>query len=97
MDHTGVPIIRLELTNMRESILYAFNARQAQQDADVRAAIDRFCSEGNVQRILDAAVSEHLTRAIKDEVQRFYSYGEGRELVKKLVQERLARGETELG
>lgn len=92
-----VPIIRLELSGMATTIITAFNESQARQDANVRAAVEKYCSEGNVQRVLDAAVREHLDRAIKDEVQRFYSYGEGRELVKRLVQQRLERGETELG
>lgn len=93
----NIPMIRLELDGMKYAIISAFNQHQAQQDANVRAAVDAYCSGGNLQQVLNTAVRETLNRVIKDEVENFYRYGEGRELVKKLVQERLANGETELG
>jgi hypothetical protein len=92
----NIPMVRLELEGMKYAIISAFNVHQAEQDANVRAAVEAYCNSGNLQQVLNTAVRETLNRAIKDEVERFYTYGEGRALVKRLVQERLANGETEL-
>jgi hypothetical protein len=92
-----IPQIRLELTGMKEAIIFAFNERQAAQDVDVRAAVEAYCTPENLNLIIGAAVRETLDRAIKETVDHFYRYGDGRGVVKEAVQQRLARGETELG
>lgn len=94
---TAVPTIRLELASMKQTIIMAFNDLQLAQAADVRAAVEAYCTPENLQTVLNAAVRDTLNREIKEEVDRFYRYGDGRDIVKKAVQERLARGETELG
>ena len=92
-----VPTIRLELANMKQSIIMAFNDLQLAQSADVRAAVEAYCTPENLQTVINATVRDTLNREIKEEVDRFYRYGDGRGIIKQAVQERLARGETDLG
>lgn len=92
-----IPQIRLELTNMKQAIIMAFNDRAVEQDADVRAAVEAYCTPENLSLVIGAAVRETLDRVIKQEIDDFYRYGDGRGIVKEAVQQRLARGETELG
>jgi hypothetical protein len=94
---SGIPVLRIELENMRETICIAFSERLAAQDVNVRAAVEAYCTSENLQLVIDAAVRQVLDKTIKEEVESFYRYQEGRALIKKLVRERLANGETELG
>lgn len=95
--NSGIPFIRLELEGMKHSIIHAFGELQVNQDQMVRDAVAKFCTPENLQGMLDSIVRDTLTYEIKQAVTDFYRYREGRDLVKKLVQERLAEGSTELG
>ena len=95
--NTGIPMIRLELEGMKQSIIHAFNNLQIQQDAAVRAAVENFCKPEHLNQLINAAVNDVLTHAIKDEVNNFYRYGAGRDFIKELVKKRLDEGSTELG
>jgi hypothetical protein len=95
--NSGIPFIRLELEGMKQSIIHAFGELQVNQDQMVRDAVAKFCTTENLQGMLDSIVRETLTYEIKQAVTDFYRYREGRDLIKKLVQERLAESSTELG
>ena len=48
----NVPIIRLEVERMKETIMMALADHSARIDADVQAAVDAYCTEGNVSAVV---------------------------------------------
>jgi len=90
-DNLSIPIVRLEVEYMKHSILHAFTEYSAQVDADVKAAVEKFCSGENVSRIIHAAVETSLKAAINEQIESFYRYGAGREVIKQAVSKALDR------
>ncbi len=87
----NLPIIKLEVSGMREQIAMAFTNWQFKQDAMVQEALKQVCTEENVQSIINDAVAKELTHAIEEETKSFFAYGDGRKLVRKLVLEKLSK------
>jgi len=91
-DH--LPIIKLQLQNMKHSIAHAFHAHHMTVDRDVQEAIERFCDAGHVKRIIEDEVSTAIEWALKEEVRAFFKYGgEGREVIRKAVRLKLLKEE----
>ena len=89
----SIPIIRLEIEAMEASILHAFSEYETQLDADLRASVETFCQPENIKRVIDAAVQSALNQAIREEVTKFFYYGQGRAIVAKVVLDRLTSEE----
>jgi hypothetical protein len=89
-----IPILKLTLEGMRQTIQHAFTAYTLQLDEEVRGAIERYCSKENLHRVVTDAVNRTLDAVIKEEVHRFFNYGEGRAIVRASVEKRLADRET---
>lgn len=95
--HKGsIPVIRLEVESMKWSILKAFTEANAKIDADIRRAVEAFCTPENVQRVVSRTVNEVLTQVIDEEVRSFYRYGDGRKIVKAAIERKLKRKQTDL-
>lgn len=89
MNERSVPVVRLEVEYMKHAILHAFTEHTAKVDADVKAAVEKFCQPGNVARIVQDAVDRVLRDAINAEIEHFYRYGAGRDHLKEAVRKRL--------
>ncbi len=89
MRDSGVPIIRLEVEGMRHAILTAFTEQAVKTDAYVRAEVERYCAPANIEQIIRTAAREALDSAIKQEVDSFFRYGEGRKAVAAAVKAKL--------
>ena len=87
-------IIRLELDHMKYSILTALSQHAAQLDRDLRAAVDAYCTPANLARVIREQAKRTLDAVIKEEVNRFFMYGDGRAAVKAAVEQRLREGTT---
>jgi len=91
----SIPVVRLEVDYMKHAILHAFTEYSLKVDADVKAAVERFCTPENVMRIVDEAVRTELRAAIEKEIHDFYAYGSGHQYiagaVKKMLEERHER------
>lgn len=85
----SLPILRLELSGMRQAIMMAFTARQASIDAEVQAAVDAFCTPENLRGVIDRCVANEIESAIRREVERFYSSGDGRKAIAEIVAKNL--------
>lgn len=85
----GIPVIRLTLEGMKGSILKAFSELELQLDEDIRAAVEAYCTPENVAAIINREVQTAIDAAVKQEVDNFYRYGEGRQIIRKVIQERL--------
>lgn len=87
---SGVPIVRLEIAAMKETMLVALSDRIGQINADIQAAIEAFCSEGSLKQVIEEQVRVHLEAAVKEEVRNFFSWtAPGRLVVKQAVLARL--------
>jgi len=87
----NIPILKLELTGMREQIAMAFTDFQLKQDAMVRESLAKICTPENIQAIMDEAVAKELRAVIENETKSFFAYGEGRALVAAEVIKKLKR------
>ena len=85
-----IPIIRLEVERMKQTILQALPQHVAAMDESVREAIEAYCTPENIGSIISQAVTNNLNEAVKDEVRSFFQYSKpGREAVREAVIEYL--------
>lgn len=87
---SGIPIIRLELEGMKLAILSAFSDYQAAADEQVKAAMEKFCSPGNIRNIVEQCVERELKAAIEKEISSFFQYGDGRRFLAAAVKDKLS-------
>ena len=92
MREQSIPVVRLEVEYMKHAILQAFTEHTLKVDADVKAAVERFCRPENIQEIVGKAVDDTLKAVINDEIGNFYRDGAGREAIKRAVAKRLDEG-----
>lgn len=83
------PVITLEVQGMRHTISTALMAHQVQMDADVQAAIDAYCTPDNIAKVIRSATTGSLDQAIREEVDKFFRYGKGRQAVADAVRQSL--------
>lgn len=79
------PIIRFEIEGMRQSIAAMLTEHALQIDADVNRAVDEYISSGNLERLITQQVDMTLNSVIKDEIESFFKYGEGRRTINQSV------------
>lgn len=86
----NVPIIRLEVQAMKETICFALQQYAAQMDSSIQNAVEAYCSEGNIEAVVSKAVREAMDACVKEEVRNFFSYtGNGRKAIREAVIKRL--------
>lgn len=85
----NIPIVKLEISGMREQIAMAFTDFQLKQDAMVREALAQVCTPENVQAIINEAVAKELRTIIESEAKAFFQYGDGRKYVNELIVKKL--------
>jgi hypothetical protein len=84
----SVPIVRLEVEYMKESILHAFSHHQIEMDSMVRAAVEKACEPKALQHVIDTTVRQVIDGAVKQEIQNFFShYGNGGKAIRAAVTE----------
>ena len=89
-----MPIIRLELEGMRQTLCAALSQHAAQMDEDIRRAVEGFCTSENLAYVVQTAAREQLKNTIEEEVQNFFRYGPGRRAVAEAVRECILKNET---
>ena len=89
-----IPIIRLEVEHLRYQMCGALTEHAVQMDKDLKAAVDAYCTEENLAKVVKAAATRALDEVIRDEVEKFFRYGEGREAVATAVKESILKRET---
>lgn len=82
----SAPIIRLEVQSMKHTVHAMLLKHAAQMDEDIQRAVDSACTPENVSRIVEQTAGEEIKRAIEEEIQKFYRYGDGREAVREVVE-----------
>lgn len=84
-----MPVIRVTVEGIRESITTAMAQWALTQDDIVQKAIEKFCTPENVGRIIEDQVATCLESSIRESVNHFFRYGEGRKAVLGLVEKKL--------
>jgi hypothetical protein len=90
----GIPIIRMEIEHMRQSIVMALTEYAARMDADIKAAVEEYCTPENLRNVISVAARNTLDAVIKEEVSNFFRYGEGRKHIAEVIREKLINRET---
>jgi len=90
-----IPIIRLEVEGMKRTICAALSEHAAQMDADIKAAVEDYCTPANLKRIVGETARRVLDTTIREEVEKFFRYsGEGRKAVADAVRESILSKQT---
>lgn len=86
----NVPIIRLEVEGMKQIMLVALQRESAKLDSAIQQAIEAFCTEGNVNRIVASEAQRQIDEAVRQEVKHFFDWsGNGRKAIREAVTEYL--------
>ncbi len=79
---------------MRHTLHVALMEHQAQLDTDINAAIDAYMQPHNIKRVIDQVVYSTIESILKQEVDTFFRYGEGRKFIAGQIKEKLLANET---
>ena len=91
MNPGSIPVIKLTLESMQASILQCFSEQQVSMDEQVREAVTKFCTKENIQAILDKQTADAIESAIKAQIQSFFRYGAGQQVIKQAVVDTLEK------
>ena len=85
-----MPIVRLEIDNMKYQILHAFQDHNEEiekiVEEQLNSAIASYPFEEEIRKISRDTISEVISRSIKD----YFSYGEGYKLIQELISTAIA-------
>ena len=85
-----LPIISLEFSSMQFMLKTALSEHILAVDRNVQEAIENYCTEDNLKKVIEGEVKSCLDDAVKEEVRAFFSHsGAGRKAVKEAVLEYL--------
>lgn len=90
-----MPVIKFDIEGMRHTMLMYLSEYAAQMDKDIKDAVDDFCTDGNLTRIIRETAQRQIKLAVEEEVSKFFQYsGEGRKMVALAVREALFNKQT---
>jgi len=90
----NIPIIRLEVEGMKMTISAAISEHAMQIEQDISRAVEDYCTPENISFVVRQAATNQLNHAIKEEVERFFKFGEGRKAVAEAVREFILNNKT---
>lgn len=85
------PIIRIELDHMRQSIVHALSEYSTQMTEYVNGELQRIVDSFDYDAVVREVANEAISRSIKDEIDAYFRFGEGRKQINKLVEESFLR------
>lgn len=85
----SIPIIKIEIESMRQSIVHAFRNQLLGIDEQFKLALDEACQPEKIQKLLTDSANSAIKEAIEEEVRHFFEKGNGRKLVAEKVREKL--------
>lgn len=71
-----IPIIKIEVEAMKETILHAFNARALTFSAELSLALDRACAPAVIQETIDKATHDAVKQTVDQAVRRWWATSE---------------------
>jgi len=85
----SVPVIRIEIERMQQTLSTMLSEHAAQIDTELQASLEQFCQPENIKRIISATASSTLEGILKGELDNFFRYGAGRRTLSDAVQRQL--------
>jgi formaldehyde-activating enzyme involved in methanogenesis len=82
-----MPIIKLELQNMKQAMMVTLGEHQAQISEYVEKSLDSTIADFDYDKV----VAEVVNDCIKAAIQEYFKYGQGRTLIKAATNEALAK------
>lgn len=86
---TPLPRISLTIEGMKHTVQAALGEYQAQIANEIQMAVERACQPGNIQQVINDTAAREINEVIKDELRRYYRYGDGRHVVRAALERRL--------
>ena len=83
----NIPIVKLELEHMRHSMMNAFMSHSDEMQVLVQEAVDAYCTEEALIKEVRKHATNAVNQSIKEELDKFFLYGEGKEVIRKVLSE----------
>lgn len=78
--------IKLELTMMAEKLHGHIACRAEEIDGLVNKTIQAYCTDGSIEKLVDAEVRKSLDAAVKESIDQYFRLGRGRSYIEKRVE-----------
>jgi hypothetical protein len=88
-DYDSIPIVRLELERMKFQIVTMLSSYTDELNANIQRAVDDYCTDENLHAVVRDAVKTTLNNVIKEQVNRYFTYGAGYRAVERAVKDGL--------
>lgn len=85
----GFSVLRVELERAKLSFQAMLTDAMVVRDAEVRDAIERALTPEALSAVVQQEVKRAVEQAVREEVERFYRYGKGRQVVRQAVDRQL--------
>lgn len=82
-------IIKLEVGRLKQTIQVAMSQYTEDLTDIVQKGVDKYCTVENLTALIDKEVKSVINITVKEEIHRFYRYGEGSKVVKEAIRARL--------
>lgn len=90
MNGNSLPIIRMELEGVRATVATMLTQYSARMDKNIKDAVDAYCTEDNLTKVINSAVNAALDHTIKESLTTYFRWGEGKSLVDTIVKSSVA-------
>lgn len=84
------PRLNLQLQGMQHSIMTALAQHHEELARMVQDSINRLCTVENLKIIIDETAKSEIEQAIKEQIRKFYAYGEGKIIIENAVKQTLS-------
>jgi len=83
----SIPIIRLEIEGIKQTMFHALSQRVLDMDAHIKSALDAYCTPENLDYVIRQTATAAIDAAVKEEVRRFFQHSSeaGRQAVRAAV------------
>jgi hypothetical protein len=85
----GIPVVTLTVRGLEAQIMAAISNWEADLSTEIQEAVAAACTPENVKRVISVEAQRAIDKAVREEVERFYAYGEGRKRIREAVMDRL--------
>lgn len=86
----NAPIIRIEVEHLRQTVLHMFNDMQLNEDEMIKTAVEQACNPLVIQQKINEITKQEIDAAIQEETAKFFRHGDGRRIIRDIVNKRLA-------
>lgn len=84
-----MPVISLEVDQMKHTLVIAMRQYTNQLNEILRASIEAYCTQDNLRRVIEEETRRTLEAVLREEVKNWFLHGEGREVIKKAIEQKL--------